>query len=698
MRRLTFERRRRLRAGPLVADFGLWRLGLTMNAAIVCAVALCALATPVSAAGFGQIEAWGAAGTGAGQFNEPASCALFGADPVDGSVYVGDLSADQQSCRLQKLSPTGKSEGSVAIPRFGPAPLRELLGLRGVAVDHAARRLYVLEGSETVARKILIYSTEPNEAGQLVPPAQAPATLSLPSGGEALRKPTSIAVDPASGEIVILAENAEKHAVVQRIGTDGKAGTRFVDTGNVLRPPNRGAKAIAVGPDGTTYTLTGNPAEAGAEWTRAWEIPPSLSSIGAVPGFSAAAEGEGWKAGLLKESASVAVGGPQIAISPDGKTLYWKENREASNQEEPGEIAVRGYSLEKRATSVVYGGHLYEEGRGVCAIGTGPAPIAATGGRLVVFDHAFPPGGGYGPPRIVTFGPGGSGCNATAEANLAIDGVAGEPVSVQKGVDVVGFDASESELGGQVEKVEWDFGDGEVEEVPGPEAALTTSHRYLQAGTFTATVRIKLAGPEGPTGEASGTVDVGAATPQAFLEVLEPPGFSVPAGGTAVFDASQSWDPTGVPSGEECTQVAGCPGSDEMAAYAWSFGDGSPTQTTTVPTISHEFANPESAPLSRLVTLTVESAEGKTDSDSRLITVQGTPGPAATTPNEALLAPSAIMPEPVPSGGDRPAEKSRRRHAAIARCRRLKAGKRRHRCKRAARALGGKHERRGRKR
>jgi hypothetical protein len=664
---------------------------IALAALAAAALLACALASPADAVSFGQIEAWGGAGTGPSEFHEPAECALFGADPVDGSVYVGDLSADQQSCRLQKLSPKGEFEGSVAIPRL--SPLKFPLGLRGVAVDHEAKRLYLIEGGESpgfTARRILVYSTEPNGAGQLVSPTGGPMSLPLPTGGEALRNPTSIAVDPANGGIVILAEDPKKeHAVLQRIEADGEAGPRFVDSAKVLRPLSKAATAIAVGPDGTTYTLTGRPSlGSGAQDTRAWKLPPDLSGVEEVPGFAADAEGEGWKAGLLKDSASAAVGGPQIAISPDGKTLYWKENREASNQEEPGEIAVRGYSLEKQATSFVYGGHPYEEGQGVCAIGTGPAPIAATGGRLVVFDHAFPPGGGYGPPRVVTFGPGGSGCNATVEAKLAIDGVAGEPATAQKGVDVVGFDASESELGGQVEKVEWDFGDGELEEVGGPEPALTTSHRYLQVGTFTATVRIELAGPEGPTGEASGTVEVGAASPQAFLEVLEPAGFSVPPDGTAVFDASESWDP----SGGKCTQERGCPGSSEMASYRWSFGDGTPAQTTAVPTVSHQFANDGGAPLERLVTLTVESVEGETDSDARLITVNGVPS-LLSPPSEALVAPSATAPAGAP--GARPAGAGGGgRHPAVARCHKLRKRRARRRCMRRATG-GGAHERRG---
>jgi hypothetical protein len=697
----TFSRATRATIRELRSDRrrGGRRIAIAPAAIAAAALLACALAPPATSAVFGQLESWGAAGTGAGQFNKPGECALFGADPVDGSIYVGDMTADEQSCRIQKLSPGGESEASVTIPRFGPAPLKPLLGWRGIAVDHDRGRIYLIEGSLKVttvtALQIRVYAAEPS-AGGLVPPAGGPATLALPTGEAALKNPTSIAVDPADGDLVILAEDAKKeHAVLQRIGADGKFGPRFVDAGDVLRPLGKEARAIAVGPDGTTFALTGKQSGgAGEKDTRAWELPPALSEVHAVSGFAAAAESEAWKSGLLKDSASPAVGGPQIAISPDGETLYWKENREDSSPQQPGEVAIRGYSLSKGTTGVVYGAHPYEEGKGICAIGTGMAPIATTGGKLVVFDHAFPPSGGsesYGPPRVVTFGPGGSGCSAQAEAKLAIDGVLDEPVTVQKGVDVVSFDATESEIGGPIDRVEWDFGDGSaVETVPGPEAALSITHRYLAAGSFTIELRIVLAGEGAPTGEDSGSVEVVAATPQAFLDVLDPPGFSVAPGGTATFDASESWDP----SGGKCTQAAGCPGGNEMASYRWSFGDGSPEETTAVPTVSHQFANPDSAPLQRLITLTVESVEGEADSDARLITVQGTPGRALVTPDEPPLPPSEA-PAPSPGSGKKgkqPDRGAEQRQRLIRQCRKKK-GQARRRCLKRART-SGKHERR----
>ncbi len=106
------------------------------------------------------------------------------------------------------------------------------------------------------AKRILVFSTEP-EGRHSCPPKSA--TLPLPEGEETLYSPESIAVDPSSHDVVVLAENIEERATVQRIGSAGAIGARFVDTGDELRPVGKEAASLAVGPDGTTYTLTGAP-------------------------------------------------------------------------------------------------------------------------------------------------------------------------------------------------------------------------------------------------------------------------------------------------------------------------------------------------------------------------------------------------------------------------------------------------------
>ncbi|MGA8745836.1 MAG: PKD domain-containing protein [Solirubrobacterales bacterium] len=509
----------------------------------VAALSIPALVLPATAAAgiSGQIgEAWGTPGTEPGQFYDPA---MFGVDPVDGSIYAGDLSANLKDYRLQKFSETGVYEASVEIPRFSNPEETKIVSLHGIAIDASRHLLYLIEscrvskpagecktfGTTLGARRILIYSTEP-EGPTLVPPSDGPAALSLPTGGETLYNPQSIAIDPSNGDLVILAENSEGHAVVQRITTAGVVGARFVDTNNTLKPDggHLAATSIAVGPNGVTYTVTGGPMAEGSQFTRAWELPPELSKVQEVPGFAAAAEAEDWYAGFLSPATGTQLlGGPELAVSPDGNTLYWKESIEASTSTEAGDVLVRGYALASNATKVLYGG-----GTERCAITTPDAGIATTGEKLVVFDYG-PPEGGINPPyggRILTFGPGGSGC-AVPTAKFSINGKEEENVTVEKG-ELVSFSATNSELfNGFRRELTWEFGDGTKKTVeatpesgtePAMEAEATVTHKYIASGQFTIRLKIELSGaPFGSPPDVERTLAVIGSKPKFKLTVSD---------------------------------------------------------------------------------------------------------------------------------------------------------------------------------
>ena len=438
---------------------------------------------------------------------------MFGVDSVNGSIYAGDVTSNLKNYQIQKLSSSGAYEASVEVPRFSNSEETKIVSLHGVAVDPNLDRLYVLQacrvskppgecrsfGTTLGAQQILIYSTEPEKA-TLVPPATGPVTIPLPTGGETLYNPQSIAVDPSNGDLVILAEDNEGHAVVQQVGSSGKVGPRFVDTSNILKPDDGhlSATAIAVGPSGVTYAVTGGPSAEGARYTRAWELPAGLTGVQEVPDFAEVAEGEAWYAGLLSPSTGTALlGGPQLAVSPDGSTLYWKESIEPSTSTEAGEVLVRGYSLTEGRSRVIYGG-----GVGRCAITTSSAGIATSGEDLVVFDYGPAEGGteaAYG-DKVLTFGPGGSGCPAPT-AKFSVDGREEEGVSVERG-SVVMFDASKSELlKGFRRELIWTFGDGSEKTVefasatetePAKEAEPTVTHRFTSSGDFTVRLEIKL--------------------------------------------------------------------------------------------------------------------------------------------------------------------------------------------------------------
>lgn len=492
------------------------RLARLLTAIGALALVAGALASTAGAVTFGQVgAAWGTPGSAVGQLFNPV---MLGVDSGDGSVYSGEEMPDGKHFRIQKFSSAGVFKAKVELPTVLTQGGKEkILTLHGIAVDPVLHRIYLIEGCAMVrpadsceappnlefgAKRILVFSTEPK--GSELVPAEVPA-LQLPEGEDTLYTPESIAVDPSNHDLVVLGENIEERATVQRIGSAGAIGARFVDTGNELRPVGKEATSIAVGPDGTTYTLTGSFNNAGSKFTRAWQLPKDLSHAEKVPGFAEAAEGEGWATGLLAQKPSPLSGGPQLAVSPDGSTLYWKESLgQAEEEDEPDNVLIRGYSLEKRATRMLYG-----NGEASCRIETSEAGIGAVGENLVVFDYGpeFEEGKlpAYG-DRVLTFGPGGSGCR-TPVAKFTVNGSGEAEVEVAKGATVT-FDASGSEmLGTTPSELDWNFGDGSEEKVlenkkTEEPAKTTTTHKFLSGGTYTVTLKMKLAHTDkAPTGD-----------------------------------------------------------------------------------------------------------------------------------------------------------------------------------------------------
>ncbi len=318
-----------------------------------------------------------------------------------------------------------------------------------------------------------------------------------------------------------------------------------------MRPAaGREATSIAVAPDGKVYTLTGAPSAAGAKFTRAWELPANLSSVNEVAGFAAAAEAEEWYFGLQNAKAPATLGGPQLAISPDGNTLYWKENQTASSESEAGSVLVRGFDLGTDKTAVVYGGGTGSS----CKITTSLAGIATSGQRLIAFDYG-PTVEGAGTPaygdNVLTFGPGGSGCPIPV-AKFKINGSEQAEVNVNTG-QVVNFDSSGSELHeGFREELIWKFGDGTEERVKAvvneeteSEASPTISHIYSSAGKFTVSLEIKLKNsPITNVGPVTHVVNAQGGTPTFLLKVNKT--------GTGTGTVSSE------PSGVNCGSGSGC--------------------------------------------------------------------------------------------------------------------------------------------
>ncbi|HUC00745.1 MAG TPA: substrate-binding domain-containing protein [Solirubrobacterales bacterium] len=474
--------------------------------AVLAVLGLTIFASAAGAKGGGQLESWGAKGTGNGQFLLPG---MLGVDPSNGTVYSGDMTSGKTNYRIQQFSPSGEFKASVTIPRVLGT---EIIGaLHGIAVDPGLERFYVIEGCKTpeaatnckktsafmTAKQILVYSTKA-EAGKLVPDKTVPA-IALPTGANQLYYPQSIAVDPSNHDLVVLAENAAHQDVIQRFSSAGVAKERFVDTTKKLRPaggerPVAGTDAVTlvVAPNGVSYTLTGNPS--GINATRAWQLPSDLSKVELVSGFAEAAEKEDWVA-KMSSAPEEFLGGSQLALSADGSTLYWKEKITRSEPTEAGNMLVRGFSLTKNATTALWG-----NGSSSCKITTTNSGIAAApSGKLVVFDYGpASESPGYG-VKVVTFGPAGTGCPEPI-AKFTVNGKkeGEEPTGIKPG-DTVTFDAASSELlGGFRKELIWKFGDGTEKTVkftPGEEekeAVTTVTHVYSSAAKVTVRLEIKL--------------------------------------------------------------------------------------------------------------------------------------------------------------------------------------------------------------
>jgi hypothetical protein len=493
--------------------------GATVALAVLLLLALIGLAllggggSPAGAATFGQIgEPWGTIGTGAGQIKNPT---MFGVDPVDGSVYIGDTPPGEPppAYRLQKFSSEGTFEAAVELPAYlNVAQKKERLSFRGVAVDHARGLVYVLEqcgvttvqppkcketgtGGTAFALALRVFKTTPS-GGEMVP-ATMPRIVLPTSEEDQIRKPTSIAVDPVSHGIVIFGYSLAGVRLIERIGASGGVEARDEDTSNLLEGAGEGrgrASALAVGPTGTVYAVAGVQNQPGATATRAWELPENFSASTPptqVPGFKAAAEHEGWGGGMIFEATS---GAPEVAVSKDGSHLYWKEVA-------GGEILVHDFSLTTNSTTAVYGG-----GESRCQIRSSAAPIGVAGEgtfeRLFVLD---PGTATESRDKVLTFGSGGSGCPVPL-ARFTINGTETDGTTVQAG-EVVEFDASSSELLEKEEKrvrrLTWNFADGTPPQVVncpvfagGTEceepASLKVTHEYSDNGEFVVTLEIEL--------------------------------------------------------------------------------------------------------------------------------------------------------------------------------------------------------------
>ena len=672
---------------------------------VIAALAVLAMAGTVHAAepsGYGELTRFGEPSGFEGHLApEELRARAIGVDPTDNSVYLLDEPKEPKNStrfiRLQKFTENAGTytlKASVEFTEIAPEGAESVEPtVEGLAVDPTTNRVYLLavdvrkkslkHASSTaggsgllVASTLYAFSTK--ESGSELVGATGTTKDVLASAtalgaqsetvGEALLQPRGITVDPATGEVIILAHedtstekedklsSASDHYVLQRITPTGTLGARYVDKTDVLKQEGEHVRfpvpnsPVAV--SGHVYVgFTNGLAEIPSDFTSA--TPPKL-----LPGP------ENLESGSIAGGFGEPHDGGGLSAAPDG-TIFGSNaagiiDEEHGFETHAGIVAVSGTSGSEIGWTGGAGEHPAEP-KAQCVISPqlfslSPLVAAGSGGKVFVLAQEFllrqrqgepeieevevenPKGSGEfetelietptyeelsGPffPPVVEFGPGGSGCpQASASA----------PVAKVNNIEVKGEETvkpgSEVVFSSQVKqadalKAEWNFGDGSKETVSTDEyKATSVKHKYTSEGTFTVTEVIysdDLASPgqivykEGhlttPTITVTRSIVVGPHAPKALFS--GPAAVSVGEGASFV---SHSTDPNGA--------------EGQPLGYLWSFGDGSPSATGS--TATHSFA----AAGAYTVSLTVTDKLGLKNTVSQSIAVN-TPGGGAPPPS-----------------------------------------------------------------
>jgi PKD repeat protein len=657
------------------------RLRLEVASTIcVAAVALSSLAQAGAArAEVGEIGQVGGFGPSLGHFTYPTDLAV---DTENNNAYVLDEPGGERpgkgpaSFRVQMFKPPLSADEAPAghVEIATPPDGEDLRLVTDIAVDPTLHRLYVLEATKTsregydeyVGLQIDAYSTEPEPVSGVLPPApkvetegqpgvfykfpEMPAPPAPPPAGT-LRDPSGIAVEPMTHDLILNGRDGAGNTDIERLTTTppeystGTLSGAFDDVNAEVVKHRNDASGIAVGPgEGEIYVIAHN-----LTAKTPGELPgiAKLTTTGGSytlenPGISLIVkngQAEHPLTGGLQSSGESGTG-EQVAVSPDGKTVYAAEvvTPEANIA---GSYEIRGMSTASGVQQVAFGG-----GSATCLIASEYIAVAAgKGGIVYALDEGNwlsgengiePTSYGF---HLIEFGPGGSECPPPT-ASFAINGEGGSTTATIKKGESVTFDASGSQLNGEEPvELEWDFeGTGEfATKITGEPAGLVTTHQYLKAGLYTVGLKLflledALYGSHNPTPVVR-KVEVTAPPPVAHFEVST----SSPKPGENVkFDGSNSLDPAGLCSSEGCTET------HELESYEWRFGNG---ETATGEKYERSFANSGTQARPEVVELVVTNKEGvKSEPSEEILTIQGVPAQQKEPAKEQIKEPVKEVP------------------------------------------------------
>jgi PKD repeat protein len=613
-----------------------------------------ALPSAAGAAGFGELARFGSKGVGQGQFSEHGTAAMaFGVEPAGNSdnVYVGD-EPEEHLFRIQKLGSKGEFLGSASLKTKGGAESES--GVEGVAIDPVEHRFYVLvvqtrsssrelDPEVPVAGALYAFSTIPNGKGELAPATTANAegllagsTVFHPQSETAeqvLLEPSGIAVDPVSHDVIVMGREDREGAgqepayrvALMRVKSTGAFGGRWVDKAETSFFEEGGseeATSPVVNSEGKVYVIGGARETPLGQTEQIVEIPKGFNSSEApvtLVSFDSGAEELVDFPGIPQP-----LEGAGLSISPEGTLWAYakilnKPEGGGSGFRLPGALAFNPNGTELGWT----GGQNAALGSETCVVSFEGHPMIAAGGEQRVFMFDSSPQA----PRVVEFGPGGSGCPTAKSSALTLT-VAGHAVEPSKAVEPnveATFSSTLSEA--NAKEIKWSFGDGTNAVTTNQHQTPETTHKFASEGKFKVEETIATDNLATPRIVVERTVTVSKKlTTAKFSYVTE-----VAVGEADKLDASKS-------SGSEGSAIT---------EYKWKFGDGT-SEATKASSTSHAY----SAAGKYTVELTVLDANGRTSEPAvNAITVNAPPPPPPPTTSTTTPPTTSTTAPPPPGNG-----------------------------------------------